>query len=164
MFHKAKQFGSSHKNKKTDVKRKSKILNQRTFSVLTWESNLNLGNESGEEEEEEEGEESEEEGEATAASLASDNLLTLEIERKQQVANRLHPELWFNEYKQVSNRIRTKHESKLKIHVWIFQGNDGPICRCSNDDRTFGIRHQMFYGEKVIVEQLNSVFFLVSIF
>lgn len=31
----------------------------------------------------------------------------------------------------------------------VFQGNDGPICRCSNDDRKFGIRHQMFYGEKV---------------
>ncbi len=45
--------------------------------------------------------EDEEEGEATAASLASDNLLTLEIERKQQVSNRLHSELWFNEYKQV---------------------------------------------------------------
>ncbi len=50
---------------------------------------------------ESEEEEGEEEGEATAASLASDNLLTLEIERKQQVPNRLHPELWFNEYKQV---------------------------------------------------------------
>lgn len=74
-------------------------------------------------------ESSEEEGEATAASLASDNLLTLEIERKQKVPNRLHSELWFNEYK---------------------QGNDGPICRCSNDDRKFGIRHQMFYGEKPI--------------
>jgi hypothetical protein len=31
----------------------------------------------------------------------------------------------------------------------IFKGNDGPVCRCSNDDRKFGIRHQMFYGEKV---------------
>lgn len=50
-------------------------------------------------------ESSEEEGEATAASLASDNLLTLEIERKQQVPNRLHPELWFNEYKQVKQRL-----------------------------------------------------------
>jgi hypothetical protein len=56
---------------------------------------LDTTNESPEEEE------GEEEGEATAASLASDNLLTLEIERKQQVPNRLHPELWFNEYKQV---------------------------------------------------------------
>ena len=43
----------------------------------------------------------EEEGEARAASVASDNLLALEIERKQQVPNRLHPELWFNEYKKV---------------------------------------------------------------
>jgi len=54
-----------------------------------------------EQEEGEEEEEEEEEGEATAASLASDNLLTLEIERKQQIVNRLHSELWFNEYKQV---------------------------------------------------------------
>ena len=78
MFHKAKQFGSSSNNNKTH---KTEVKN--------------------EEEEEEDGEEGEEEGEATAASLASDNLLTLEIERKQQVPNRLHPELWFNEYKQV---------------------------------------------------------------
>ncbi|CAF4099564.1 unnamed protein product, partial [Rotaria magnacalcarata] len=103
MLHKAKQFGSTTKPSKTQAKSKD------TSS--------------------ESGEEGEEEGEATAASLASDNLLTLEIERKQQVANRLHPELWFNEYK---------------------QGNDGPICRCSNDDRKFGIRHQMFFGEKTI--------------
>lgn len=71
---------------------KQKILNS---------ENSNESDEEGEECEEGE-EESEEEGEATAASLASDNLLTLEIERKQQVANRLHQELWFNEYKQVN--------------------------------------------------------------
>ncbi|CAF2641318.1 unnamed protein product [Rotaria sp. Silwood2] len=109
MFHKAKQISSNIKSNKSKIKSKD------------------TSSESGEEEEEEE--EGEEEGEATAASLASDNLLTLEIERKQQISNRLHPELWFNEYK---------------------QGNDGPICRCSNDDRKFGIRHQMFYGEKSI--------------
>ncbi|CAF1240066.1 unnamed protein product [Adineta ricciae] len=106
MFYKAKQFGSH--SKATKPERKSK----------------DSSSESGEEDESEE-----EEGEATAASLASDNLLTLEIERKQQIPNRLHPELWFNEYK---------------------QGNDGPVCRCSDDDRKFGIRHQMFYGEKLI--------------
>lgn len=94
--------------------------------------------ESGEEED------SEEEGEATAASLASDNLLTLEIERKQQIPNRLHPELWFNEYKQV------RRDAQLDERASIFsQGNDGPVCRCSDDDRKFGIRHQMFFGEKV---------------
>ena len=59
---------------------------------------LDAANESGEDEDE-----NEEEGEATAASLASDNLLTLEIERKQQVPHRLHPELWFNEFKQVGH-------------------------------------------------------------
>ena len=56
--------------------------------------------ESGEDEDE-----NEEEGEATAASLASDNLLTLEIERKQQVPHRLHHELWFNEFKQVGTSL-----------------------------------------------------------
>ncbi|CAF3412899.1 unnamed protein product [Rotaria sp. Silwood1] len=112
MFHKAKQISSNIKSNKSQIKSKD------------------VSSESGEEDEdEEEEEEGEEEGEATAASLASDNLLTLEIERKQQVSDRLHPELWFNEYK---------------------QGNDGPVCRCSNDDRKFGIRHQMFYGEKSI--------------
>ncbi|CAF4298285.1 unnamed protein product, partial [Adineta steineri] len=109
IFHKAKQFGSHMKTNKPEMKPKDS------------------SSESGEDDEE--AVESEEEGEATAVSLASDNLLTLEIERKQQVINRLHSELWFNEYK---------------------QGNDGPVCRCSNDDRKFGIRHQMFYGEKLI--------------
>jgi hypothetical protein len=61
-----------------------------------------MSNESAEDDDAEE-----EEGEATAASLASDNLLTLEIERKQQVPHRLHSELWFNEYKQA--RQNTVH-------------------------------------------------------
>lgn len=93
MFYKAKQFGSHNKPTKSERKLKGlKIAVQRRSSLICLDSS----SESGEEDESEE-----EEGEATAASLASDNLLTLEIERKQQIPNRLHPELWFNEYKQV---------------------------------------------------------------
>ncbi|CAF1307302.1 unnamed protein product, partial [Didymodactylos carnosus] len=53
-----------------------------------------------------------------------ENLLTIEIERKKQVPHRLHPDLWFNEYK---------------------QGNDGPaipLCNSwtNNADRLYHYR------------------------
>ncbi len=97
MFHKAKQFGSNIKNNKTEIKSKGfRFLDYLLKENKHLSFYADTSSESGEDEEE---------GEATAASLASDNLLTLEIERKQQVSNRLHSELWFNEYKQVREEI-----------------------------------------------------------
>ncbi|CAF4421967.1 unnamed protein product, partial [Adineta steineri] len=98
IFHKAKQFGSHMKTNKPEMKPKGILIyyaNEKRKTIFA--DYLDSSSESGEDDEE--AEESEEEGEATAVSLASDNLLTLEIERKQQVINRLHSELWFNEYK-----------------------------------------------------------------
>ena len=98
--------------------------------------------ESGEDEDE-----NEEEGEATAASLASDNLLTLEIERKQQVPHRLHHELWFNEFKQVGtsllltlvalSRAQSRATTGLSADAVKMIANLEFAIRCSTERRYF---------------------------
>ncbi|GIX85271.1 ribonuclease 3 [Caerostris darwini] len=49
-----------------------------------------------------------------------------ELEKKRQHPDRLHPELWFNDPKEM---------------------NDGPLCRCSAKARRAGIRHGIYVGE-----------------
>ncbi|GFT68411.1 ribonuclease 3 [Trichonephila clavipes] len=49
-----------------------------------------------------------------------------ELEKKRKHPDRLHPELWFNDPKEM---------------------NDGPLCRCSAKARRSGIRHGIYVGE-----------------
>ncbi|KAI3379488.1 hypothetical protein SNEBB_005443 [Seison nebaliae] len=53
-------------------------------------------------------------------------LVKLELERKRSHRRMLNRELWFNEPK---------------------RGMDGIACKCSKDNRQFGIRHQIYRGE-----------------
>ncbi|XP_055946835.1 ribonuclease 3-like isoform X3 [Argiope bruennichi] len=52
-----------------------------------------------------------------------------ELEKKRRHPDRLHPELWFNDPKEM---------------------NDGPLCRCSMKASRSGIRHGIYVGEELL--------------
>jgi ribonuclease III len=58
-----------------------------------------------------------------------DDIRSIEIKRKRKHPERLHPDLCFNEPDQT---------------------NDGPLCKCKLKNTSFGIRHQIYFGEKPI--------------
>jgi len=42
--------------------------------------------------------------------------------------------------------------------------NDGPLCRCSSENMHFGIRHNIYPGEKVVVVVVVVVHFVIVFF
>ena len=65
-----------------------------------------------------------------------EDIRSMELHRKQNHPERLHPDLSFNEPDQT---------------------NEGPLCKCKLKNTTFGTRHQIYYGEEAIKScDLNS--------
>jgi hypothetical protein len=65
-----------------------------------------------------------------------DDIRSMELHRKQNHPERLHPDLSFNEPDQT---------------------NEGPLCKCKLKNTTFGTRHQIYFGEEAIkVCDVNS--------
>ncbi len=59
-----------------------------------------------------------------------EDIRSMELKRKQNHPERLHTDLCFNEPDQT---------------------NEGPLCKCKLKNTTFGTRHQIYFGEQVLI-------------
>lgn len=102
-----------------------------------------------------------------------EDIKSMEINRKMNHPERLHKDLCFNEPDQVRLIINiftvqifdwkvymTKYDF-LNIYIKkmflfsfkiISKTNDGPLCKCKLKSTTFGTRHQIYYGEQVVIQ------------